>query len=260
MSSDLYTRLSWLPQPPLDFNAQCRSLIPSFSGAPFAQPEDPGKTIRRLASHALDDNQLNRLAKAIGKAGEGGRSLKPLVPFKLGLLSNSTTDFVVPCLIASAARHGIALECVTANYDQVMQDALAPDSSINQAKPDAVLVAIDYRALPLRAKLGSVEDADRAVRAAVDYIETVRSGLRANGNGICIVQTLAPPPERLFGSLDRMLPGSLRNSVERVNSALAASVFGTPDILLDVAGLAGTWRSCPFRILTCRSTRIMLQE
>ena len=232
MSNDLYTSLSWLPQAPADFPAQCRLLSESN--------DEPGGALRALASYSLDENHLNRLAKAIRKVSEKGRLFKPLVPFRLGVLSNSTVDFLLPSLVATAPRHGISLECIPADYDQVMQDALSPESSVNRAKPDAVLIAIDYRAISLFSALGNQQDADRAVAAALAYVQTVRSGLKANGNAVCIVQTLAPPPERLFGSLDRVLPGTLRNVIERVNRGLAESVLHTSDILFDVAGLAET--------------------
>ena len=38
-----------------------------------------------------------------------------------------------------ALRHGIALEVIQPSYDQVAQEALAPESKVNSSKPDAVL-------------------------------------------------------------------------------------------------------------------------
>ena len=87
-----------------------------------------GRQIQALACHALDENQLNRLAKVISTARRSPLSLKPLTSFRLGVLSNSTVDFLLPTAVATAARHGIALECVNAHYDQVMQEALSPGS------------------------------------------------------------------------------------------------------------------------------------
>lgn len=235
MSTDLYTSLAWLPKPPSDFSDRCKKVVSEPDAAASL-----GSRFQALASYALDDNQLNKLSKVITKAIRSGESLKPLSPFRLGLLSNSTVDFVVPSLIATAARHGIALECIKADYDQVIQEALSPASIINQAKPDAVLIAIDYRALPLKCQLGSASHADDAVTAALSYLETIRTGIATHSQAVCILQTFAPPPESLFGSLDRMVPGTLRNLLERVNRGLAESTFGTTNILLDVAGLAET--------------------
>jgi len=232
MSNSLYTNLAWLPAPPADFSAQCRSAI--------ASPDDLGNRIRALATHALDNNQLNRIAKLIAKAQQGGHSLAPLTPFRLGLLSNSTTEFIVSAITGSAARHGIALTCVAGDYDQILQEALSPASKINQAKPDAVLVAIDYRALQLSCALGNMDDAETVVASTVNYLETIRAGIKAHSNAICIFQTLAPPPERLFGSFDRVLTGTVRNSIDLINRAIAEMVFGSADVLVDVANIAET--------------------
>ena len=87
-----------------------------------------GRELQALASHALDLNQLTKLAKAIDKARSDGKSFDPLVPFRLAMLSNSTIDLIVPALVASAARHGIALEVIQPSYDQAAQEALTPDS------------------------------------------------------------------------------------------------------------------------------------
>ncbi len=234
MSLDLFRSLSWLPAPPPDFSARCRAVFDqNFETA-------IGSRLQSLASYALDENPLNHLARAISKAQKSQTSLQPLVPFGLGVVSNSTLDFIVPALVATAARYGIALECSKADYDQAVQEALSPDSTIYRTKPDAVLVAMDYRALPLRCKKGDAAEAENAVSQSLAYIETLRAGLKANSKTVCILQTIAPPPERLFGSFDRALPGATANIIHRVNLRLAENIFGSEDILLDVAGLAET--------------------
>ena len=64
-----------------------------------------------------------------------GQSLAPLAPFRIAILSNSTIDMIVPALIASAARHGIALEVIQPSYDQVAQEALTARFKVNSAQP-----------------------------------------------------------------------------------------------------------------------------
>jgi len=161
--------LPWLRTPPGDFSDQCRKLASSSS--------DLGTKIQALASYDLDENQLYRLSKVIKKFRH---ECAPLVPFRLGILSNSTFDLIEPALIATAARHGILLECIRSDYGQVMQEALSPDSLINTSNPDAVLVAIDYRAFPLHAKAGSKDDAGRAVESSLGYLQSLRSGIAAH--------------------------------------------------------------------------------
>lgn len=76
--------------------------------------------------------------------------MEPSTPFRLELLGNATLDFIIPSLVATAARYGIGLECIRADYDQIIHEAVSPESIINRSQPDAVLIATDYRALPLR--------------------------------------------------------------------------------------------------------------
>jgi FkbH-like protein len=156
------------------------------------------------------------------------------------VLSNSTIDLIVPALVASAARHGIALEVVQPSYDQVAQEALTPDSKVNSSKPDAVLFALDYRGLPLKLSLGDPESAAATVQGAIGYLQALSNGIKASTNAVCIFQSFAPPAESLFGSLDRTLPGTMRSLIDGINRELAEFVSGSGDVLLDVAALAET--------------------
>jgi FkbH-like protein len=232
MSEKLYTELEWLLKPPEDFSVRCRALREAVG--------EVGQGVRALASFALDENKLARLANSIEALRSRKDALRPLVPFRLGVLSNATSHFMVPALVATAARYGIALECVEGNYGQVMQEALDPDSMINRTRPDAVLVALDHRGLALDAPLGDPGAVDAVVAAGLDELRVIRDALRKNSGASCIFQTLARPVETTFGSLDLALPGTLRNVIDAFNRGLATSVAGKEDLLLDVAGLAET--------------------
>ncbi len=239
MSAALYTELAWLPRTPDDFAASCKAL---------ADDPSPGQAIRALANHGLDADQLSRLGRVVARAVKGGRSLAPLQPFRLGLIGNGTLDLLVPTLVASAARHGLALECVQGDYGQTTQEAFDPEGRINTAKPDAVLLAIDHRGLPLRFTPGD-PDMERAdIEGAVGELNRMREAIRAHSGAPCIVQSIAPPPETLFGGLDRIVPGTRRRVVEGLNRAISDSIADTGDLLLDVATLAetvglGAWHS-----------------
>ncbi len=229
MSRSLYTDLAWLPRPPADFPAQCKAALAS---------EKPGAQLRALSSYGLNESQLNQLAKTIRKAQEEKIALTPLTPLRLGVISNATTHFIIPALIATAPRYGIALECIEGNFDQAMQESLASDSAINAAKSDAVLVALDYRGLRLRAAPGDSHAEQETLAAANAYLNTMRAGIKAGSNAVCILQTLARPLESHFGNFDLALPGTLRRLIDGFNQTLAESVGGSEDLLFDVAHLA----------------------
>jgi FkbH-like protein len=206
----------------------------------LASPRDLGQRLQWLASHTLDEIQLNQVAKLIARAREAGHSLAPLTPFKLGLISNAMTELICPALVATALRHGIALECITAPFGQVALQAFSKDSEINQVKPDAVLIALDFRGLPLRPTPGDVTAAQETVTHVLDYLAAIREGIKQDGRAICILQTVARPAEPYFGSFDLVKPGTLRHLIDAVNRGIASSIVGSEDILLDVAGLAET--------------------
>jgi FkbH-like protein len=230
--NSLYAELQWLPRVPQDFGDRLKALGVS--------PGPLGRELQLLASHALDLNQLTKLAKAIARAKADGKAVDPLTPFRLAVLSNSTIDMIVPALVATGARHGIALEIIQPSYDQVAQEALTPDSKVNSSKPDAVLLALDYRALPLKLSLGDPDAAAATVQGVVGYLQALRNGIKANSNAVCIFQTFAPPVETLFGGFDRVLPGTIRSLIDNINRELVEFVAGSGDVLLDVAGLAET--------------------
>ncbi len=232
MSLDLYKNLSWLPRPPSDFAARCKAL-PGSKG-------DPGRQARALATYSLNENQASRLGRTIAALLQSGRSLSPLVPFRLGILGNGTLDLIEPVLVATAARHGIALECIRGAYDQFLQDALAPGSDVNRSRPDAVLIALDHRGLSIQPAPGNASAAAQVVDDAIDLLDTLRAAIRTNSGATCILQTLAPPPEGLFGSLDRTIPGTARNLVDALNHRIVETLRQSDDILLDVAGIAET--------------------
>jgi len=228
MTDRLYTGLAWLPAEPKNFAALCKSL---------AAADEPGPLARSLANHALDETQAARLGRAILRCD---RPLAPLIPFRLGLIGNGTLDLLVPVLVASAARHGLALTCIQADYGMSTQEALDAHSRINKARPDAVLVAIDYRGLPLRFEVGSEAGHAADIDNAMAHLTAIRDGIRTHSGAIPIVQTLAPPPETFFGSLERIVPGTPRRVIEELNRRIADSIPGTQDLLLDVASLSET--------------------
>ncbi|MFZ1084441.1 MAG: HAD-IIIC family phosphatase [Terracidiphilus sp.] len=228
----LYAELQWLSRAPQEFSARLKAL--GNTDGPL------GPHVRALASSALDLNQLTKLGKAIGKARESGKSLDPLTPFRLAVLSNATIDLIVPALVASAARHGIELEVIQPAYDQVAQEALTPDSKVNCSRPDAVLFALDHRALPLKLSPGDAAASSATIHGVIGYLQMLRNGIKANCNAVCIFQNFAPPVEALFGNLDCALPGTMRSLIDRINHELVEFTQDSGDVLLDVAGVAET--------------------
>jgi FkbH-like protein len=229
MSAEIYRTLAWLPGPPPDFAAACHAL---------ESTEGVGKRIQSLASHSLNESQIQQLYKAIRRSTAARLDMAPLVSFRLGVLSNGTVDLIVPPLVVSAARYGFLLDCVTVPFGQAVQEALAPNSTIHSAGVDAVLVALDYRGVQLKLAVGNEAASRAGVEAAVEHISVIRRGIRNHSRVSCILQTLARPPEALFGNLDRTTAGVWRSLIDSFNRRLCESISGSGDLLLDVAAIA----------------------
>ena len=230
MAATSFSHLSlpWLPPPPADLKARLDDVAQSEG--------DWGAALRSLAGHSLNLNQaipISRTARLLAAT----RSSAALSPFKLGIVSNGTVDFLKPMLEVSALRHGVQLEICAADFGQGMQEALNPASKLNQFQADAVLLAFDYRGLPFRST-----DKDRWPpfdgSAAFAELSAMREGFRSNGRTICLVQTLPAPAELLFGSLDSAIAGSLRSEIARFNAMLAEDAIAKGDLLVDVDWLA----------------------
>jgi FkbH-like protein len=229
--SALHQSLAWLKPAPADFRERLKAV---------ANEAEPGRVLQALCNHALSADQLEAVSRQMRKLRQAGKDLAPLKPFKLGLLGNGTLDYVQAAIEGSGPRFGFAIDCVRCDYDQALQDALSPDSPINTAGVDAALIALDWRGLPLKCEVGSEESAEAAAERASAYVAQVCSGVRQNSGAVPIVQSLAPPPEALFGALDRIVPGTAFDLVHRLNRRLAQAYTGSSGLLLDVGRLAET--------------------
>ena len=225
--NSILQNLSWLSRPPAEFRSLCRQVA--------SDPLQGLSIISALAKTALDGNQLLRLAKSIQqyRTTQADDTPKPL---RLAYLSNGTPDFILGALAATAPRHGLFLECIASGYDQSIQDVLKLDSPVHQFDAAVVLIALDWRALPIATSLGG--SADEAVSRVLDHIRLILDGQRKKGKATCLVQNFAAPAERILGSFDRSLPGSINSVLDQVNLALKDVVAPAGGIVLDVAGLA----------------------
>jgi FkbH-like protein len=221
--------LPWLPRPPDDFRARCRSLQ---SGQP-----DVGSTVQYLAAHALDAPMSASLSKAIQRCLNGRDPLTPLTKLRLGILSATTSELLGDSLPAAAARHGVALELALSPFGQMVQQALDPESEINRAHPNVVLVALDQFSLSLTRPCPP-ETAAGIVDSAIAQVRSMLEGVKRNCGAATILQTIPSVGYPLFGSVDRRTMGSPRWLVEQFNGRLLslADEFGA--YLLDLAGLA----------------------
>lgn len=226
---DQTSDLGWLPPAPADFAARAKALKGNAGNV--------SKELQSLAGCRLDCNELHRLARLVGEARDREDGVAGLTPLRVGLLSNGTTDFIVPAITGSGLRHGLAIECVIGPYGQFVQDALDPNSAVNRAGCDVVVLALDSRSYAMASTPGDRPAADAAVGRALETVETMRKAL-ANHSPTIVVQSLAPPAERFLGSYDAVLEGSEEFASAAFNRKLAEACREGAMFLFDVAGLA----------------------
>ncbi|HVJ53695.1 MAG TPA: HAD-IIIC family phosphatase [Aliidongia sp.] len=219
--------MSWQLPKPERFRGLCAELD--------ARPGTRGEGLKQLAGYDLDSNGLHRLARSVTAALDADAAA-PLARLTLGLVSNATTDLLIPPLIGAAARYGIALSVIAAPFGVTAQAAFDPASPVLAANPDVVLMALDYSALFGGDALEG--DPEARVAAALADIADTAGAFGAAGRATIIVQTVAAPPERIFGSLDRRQSGTPAWLAARFNEGLCSEVVRPGIALLDVEGLA----------------------
>jgi len=221
---NLFENLSWLPKPPENFSQRLSKAL-------------NGDDLKGLAKFALDDNQLNRLYKKTSSIKKNRINLKTLTPMKVGLISNSTTKLIVPALIASALRYGIILEVIEAEYNQVAQEAFSEYSILKDHKLNAVLLSIDYHGLPILPTPGNKEAADKSVQDCLGYIKSLLISLKSKTKSSIIFQNIAVNVEKISGSVEARLPGTLPWLINRINIELD-NLVSEDYFIFDIAGLA----------------------
>jgi FkbH-like protein len=212
--------LPWLLPSPADFRQRLSAV----------GHDNAGSELWRLASTSLSIDQLLKIARKVSILRAQPDALKPLRPFRLGVLSNCTADFIAPAIEGSGPRHGLAIETAVPPYGQIVQAAADPASVLYARPLDAVLLSLDYHAFAFDGA-GSIAD-------AIDLVNAVRQNVARIAGVPCIVQTLPSPPHLLQGSLDTMIEDSARARITEFNARLIVGLRNTTDVLFDVQGLA----------------------
>jgi HAD superfamily phosphatase (TIGR01681 family) len=222
--NQVFKNLLWLPTPPDDFSIK-------LDGARL------GSDLQELARYRVDENQIRRLSNKLQALRGESADLSPLIPITVGIISNATTKLISPALTGVALRFGLSLTVAEAGYNQVVQEAFSSETPFGGAKPKFILLAIDYRGLPLMAVPGDLAAAKKNVKECLEYVKSVIDSLRARTGAQIILQNIAPPSEGLSGSYEGRLPGTLSWLCSRLN--LEFDELASQDVfILDIAGLA----------------------
>lgn len=216
--------LAWLPEVPDNFSSEVRGVRSLEGLVPFT-------------SYGLNLNQLISLANKLNGFLKEGNEFSTREKYRVGLISNSTTKLLPAPLIATALRYGIYLNVVEAEFDQVAQTALGQESLFYENKLHYVLLAVDYRGLPLHESIGDLESANGTVKACLNYLLINAKLINEKTGALVILQNIVPPAQSIFGSLESNLVGTNQWIINQINVELSRSTLSNIAIL-DVAGLA----------------------
>ena len=226
--------LPWLVPAPENFRQLCRALDDSST----ANDRD----LRHLAGYQLNIDQLIRLAKLIGAVRPRLERSGSFVDMRLAVLSDTTVDYIMPALVATAARFGVLLEVVHSGFGQIAQAVFSQDSILRKHEVDAVLISQNLRGLGLHQSFISPKEGRQRLASASDEIQSMVKVINDDLGIPAILQTVPPFPEDWCGSFDRVAQGSSRQLCNSYNRSLTEVASRNGNILFDaqhVAALVG---------------------
>lgn len=171
-----------------------------------------------------------RLAKELA-AQEPGESTK-----RVAVLASFTTDFFKPCLMVEAARKNQRLEVWLAPYGQIEQQALDPQSSLHEQKPDVILILpqLDQLAPELSFRFLAHTPAELEKfrdQLSVRLSEVLR-GLRSGSKAKILMGNFTPPLWNAAGLAESSLEKSQARFVQDLNGQLTKICSTFPDVLI----------------------------
>jgi FkbH-like protein len=227
--------LGWLPAPPADFRERLRELEKDVAGGP---PPGLLERVVALATAALDEAQLAKLARLAGRLAQSPKGTAGFSHARIGLVGDGTLSLCGAPLAGSGLRHSLVLEVVEGGYGSAVQEALDRSSLLHTAGLDFLLIVPELRTLGLDTAAASAEQAEAAVEAAIGRLRLIVDNLKGSVKASILVQTVPAPVAALFGSLDRILPTSPFSMVEALNRRLAEWAASGAVTLVDIARTA----------------------
>lgn len=155
---------------------------------------------------------------------------------RVALLGTVTFDFAAPILRAAAFAAGMELDLHVGGFQQYRQEILGPDRALDDFRPEAVLLAADWRSLGLAEE--TAEPA-AAVAAMVEQLRGLWRECRRRWNAFVIQHNFEIPIEDPYGRLSAALAGGRGRVLRDVNLALWDAARDQPDAaILDVEQIA----------------------
>lgn len=225
---------AWKEPPPEDWEARFVALKAALAGGIAGATE---MELRRLGSYRLTPTSevaLGRVAQRVWPVRDG---LQQLRPFSLGLAGNRTLAHLGAALPAAGLGRGLLMRGVEFPYDSIAA-VVSGAMSLESGDLDAVLLQLDDSALFTSLPLLDDEAEGRAVRQALDHLETTVDGLRRRFRAPVLVATVVSALPIAIGSIDGATAGSRVRLIERLNAEVREHARLGRWLLWDLAALA----------------------
>ena len=219
--------LNWLPAA-ADFRQRLRAAL---------EVQDPAGRLEHLAALAqhrlglVETLQLDRQLGELPSDTPAGFSA-----VRLAILASSTVDHLLPAIRVAGLRRRLLIDIYAAPFGQHRQEILDSASSLYRFKPQFVLLSLTGQealaGVPLSA---SVEEADGKMESLVGGVRDLWRRVREGAGATVIQQTMLDVSDPLFGSYDRLVPGSPSSIIARANDRLSEAAATDGVLLHDVA-------------------------
>ena len=217
--------LDWLPSSG-DFAAQLRELTRVTS------PTEHVARLIALSQNRLDFLQTIQLNRAMDSLQAGGAIPRE----RVAILGSATIDHLVPAIRVAGLRRQLWIDVYCGGYGQYRQEILDPESSLHRFAPQTVLFSIAaVHALPEISPGTAANEVDRLAAIVIGEFESLWRRAREDFGAIIVHQTFMNIAEPLFGSFDRLVPGSPWGVVEQLNHRLAEAAQVNYVSILDIA-------------------------
>lgn len=182
---------------------------------------DNSNALKSLLSYRLSEKDLNNIDRMVD-AG----ALKDAVTdmtLNVGIVSNSTVDFMLPSMRSSALRYGVKLNIIKHDYGQALE-AVIVDGDFYDKNLDLVLIAFDKDIF------------ERTDDLALSVIRNARNNLKVP----VVVQTVPYKINDVFGSSDLKNETSQKIIYEFNKNIMEGELASSIDLIVDVSHLASS--------------------
>jgi FkbH-like protein len=219
--------LDWLPFPH-DFRAQLREAVSAASA------EQSAERLIALAQYRLDFLQTIQVNRAMDALGPHVDRILPR--HRLAILGSVTIDHLVPAIRVAALRRQLWLDVYSGGYGQYRQEIMDSGSALARFAPQTILLSIAaMHVIPDMDVATAADQVDRVVGAVIEDFRSLWRRARHDMQSAVIHQSFLNLAEPLFGSFDRLVPGSPWRVIERLNQTLAQAAADEGVSLLDIA-------------------------